>query len=336
MSTANFLGEWIGELPKGCKLCMQGLKSVLFITGVCRDNCFYCPISSLKKGRDITYINEVMVRDVKDVLLEVDASGSAGVGITGGDPLTCVDRVAKVITELKDFFGSEFHIHLYTSGTLLNAVMMDRLVRAGLDELRIHVINRDSWKALRIAVDYPIDVGIENPVLPNSYSRLKYLVMKAAEIGVSFINLNELEVSESNRENLLLRGFRISNNGITVEGSEDTALRIIRWAKREGIKVSIHYCPARFKDAVQFRRRMELRGRRTRRPYEVLVDGIIKWAEIGEELPELITRNLCFIRGDSIVTHPSLARNLGVPHAIIEAYPTTPRRVLNTTYLIHE
>ncbi|HRZ19884.1 MAG TPA: radical SAM protein, partial [Methanofastidiosum sp.] len=36
---------YTGKLSKGCKLCIKGRKSVLFVTGLCGVNCYYCPLS---------------------------------------------------------------------------------------------------------------------------------------------------------------------------------------------------------------------------------------------------------------------------------------------------
>ncbi|HDN75817.1 MAG TPA: 4Fe-4S cluster-binding domain-containing protein, partial [Acidilobales archaeon] len=107
-------GCWVGELAVGCKLCKEGLKSTLFLTGLCPERCFYCPISFERRGKDVTFINEVLVKDLSDVIIEVIASRSRGIGITGGEPLVRFNKLVKVIKELKEFFGDEFHIHLYT------------------------------------------------------------------------------------------------------------------------------------------------------------------------------------------------------------------------------
>ena len=76
---------------------MAGAKSVLFVTGVCRDSCFYCPVSRDRRGRDVVYVNEVPVGSLKDVVEEVAASMSEGVGITGGDPLLALERVVEYV-----------------------------------------------------------------------------------------------------------------------------------------------------------------------------------------------------------------------------------------------
>ncbi|MFP3348773.1 MAG: radical SAM protein, partial [Thermoproteus sp.] len=33
-----------GPLAKGCDMCLVGAKAVIFITGLCRYRCFYCPV----------------------------------------------------------------------------------------------------------------------------------------------------------------------------------------------------------------------------------------------------------------------------------------------------
>ncbi|PUA33940.1 MAG: hypothetical protein B7O98_00535 [Zestosphaera tikiterensis] len=332
------IGCWVGKLPKGCKLCMEGLKSVVFTTGLCPENCFYCPISLAKKGKDVMYVNETPVRDLKDLLMEVVVSGSKGVGVTGGDPLVKVDDVVKMIKHLKEFLGDGFHIHLYTTGFLVNDKNLTALVNAGLDELRIHVTGEHSFKALKKALEYPIDVGVENPVLPNSLNFLKDVILKSSELGVKFVNLNELEASESNYEKFLQRGFKVGVDGVSVEGSKDVALEILKWVDNAGIDVSVHFCPAVFKDRYQFRKRLRRRFVRSKRVFEWGKGGLVKWIEVSVDeisnssLKALWLADLAFKAGDKLLTGRrvgSLLKNLKVSYDLVEGYPTTPRKVLN-------
>ncbi len=326
------LGCWVGSLPKGCELCMEGAKSVIFVTGVCPERCWYCPLSRARKGRDVTYVNEVLARDVKDVVTEVAANLSKGAGITGGDPIARLDRTVEIIRALKDAFGQNFHIHLYTTGYLLTEERMAELVRAGLDEIRIHVTGEHSYRALAIAASFGIDVGVENPAVPGTEKKLLDVIRRAAETGAVFVNLNELEFSEGNEASLLLRGYR-TEDGVAAIGSRETALHVLAAVVEEGIDISVHYCPARYKDAVQYRRRLSRRAIATRMPYEEIDGSLVKWAEIGVDeglSKRLIVRGLAFIRGDRVVTSCTLAKRLELRHTLIKAYPLSPRKVIET------
>ena len=45
----------IGAIPEGCRLCEEGAKMVLFVTGLCSYHCFYCPVSDEKMYKDVVY-----------------------------------------------------------------------------------------------------------------------------------------------------------------------------------------------------------------------------------------------------------------------------------------
>ena len=68
----------IRTLPKGCQLCVQGKKTVLFITGLCARHCDYCPISEQKKNKDVVYANEWPTKKIKDLFTEIELCGHNG------------------------------------------------------------------------------------------------------------------------------------------------------------------------------------------------------------------------------------------------------------------
>jgi len=324
---SEMLGYWVGELPLGCRLCMAGAKSVLFVTGLCTAGCFYCPISSERRGRDVTYVNEVPVGDVRDLVGEVAASMSEGVGVTGGEPLEVLGRVVDYVRVLKEVFGPRFHVHLYTSGLKLDPGSMEALVNAGVDEVRVHVVGSRSLEAVRLALQYPVDVVVENPALPRALGRLKELVLKLYELEVRYVNLNELEVSESNYLSLAIRGYVVSGSGRSVAGSREVALELLSWVAESGLGMSVHYCPAIYKDAHQYPARLSRRARATRRVFEEIGWGTVRWVE-GEGLEGLWLKDLAVRVGSRYATHIRLGRVLG-RGVEVEAIPLTPRRVLN-------
>jgi pyruvate formate-lyase activating enzyme-like uncharacterized protein len=103
----------LNNLADGCKLCIAGRKSVFFITGVCPENCFYCPISDQKKNNDVIYINEWPTKKEDEIIQEIKNCDSYGVGITGGDPLARLDRTLFWISKLKKTLERNF-IFIYT------------------------------------------------------------------------------------------------------------------------------------------------------------------------------------------------------------------------------
>ena len=73
-----------GKLPKGCQLCVKGEKLVLFITGLCPRNCFYCPISDQKYKKDVIYADEWLVKKEEEIIEEARLIGAKGAGIKAG------------------------------------------------------------------------------------------------------------------------------------------------------------------------------------------------------------------------------------------------------------
>jgi len=255
---------------------------VLFVTGLCRFRCFYCPVSPVRNQKDVVYANERRVLTDTDVLEEARAIGAAGTGITGGDPLGVVDRVEHYIRLLKGEFGASHHIHLYTHEP--NPEKLARLAAAGLDEFRLHIPHYlwgplanagGAYRAvLEAAPAWGVRRGVEVPVLPEKEAELRRLLRTLEEIGVDFVNLNELEFSETNEEALTGRGYHVDpRNGWGVRGSRATAERIVREMR---LSVPVHYCSSRFKDGVQLRQRLLRRAERTAPPFaERTRDGTV-------------------------------------------------------------
>lgn len=278
----DYLGEWINGLPIGCELCIEGDKTVIFVTGACHDNCFYCPISLERRSMEAFYVDEERITSIDDLLSYIEIVGGRGASITGGDPLVVLDKTLEIIKALKNSFGERFHIHLYTSGRYADLGALKALERAGLDEIRFHPINEKYWSRIELAKRYTsMRVGAEIPAIPGQEDYLMRLIMFLESIGADFINLNELEVSETNKEALLFRGFRINPDGVTISGSRELALKILSWGREKGLKIKIHYCPARLKDAIQTIKRLRRISERVKAPHQrISVDGLLRWLEI--------------------------------------------------------
>ncbi len=256
----------VENLPKGCELCLRGAKLVLFVTGLCNRWCYYCPLGETRKGIDVVYADEILVKKDLEILLEGRAIDAEGTGITGGDPLLKLNKTLKYIRMLKDFFGKGHHIHLYTNGMYVSADVLYRLKDAGLDEIRFHATKK-IWPSIREAKLLGLSVGAEVPAIPGEEDQLKELVLHLAQIGADFLNINQLEFTPNNAYQLKERGFELEGTA-AVKGSEETAYKIIDWANHQGVDLLIHYCSSGAKDNLQLRMRLLRRGKNAIRPYE--------------------------------------------------------------------
>ncbi len=253
-------------LSKGCQLCLQGAKLVLFVTGLCTWNCGYCPLSEKRWQKDSVYANERLVTTDGELLEEARLMDALGTGITGGDPVLRLDRTLHYAALLKHEF-SNHHIHLYTASPLRD----DELQRMEglIDEIRIHLIDFHTISTIEKALNYQIDVGVEIPMFPSLVDETRELIQRLKEVGIHFINLNELEYADRNAQYLKELGYSFDTGSCSVLGSEEAGLEL---AQEEEI---VHYCSARDKDALQLRNRLIRRAQNVSKPYEEIEDGLL-------------------------------------------------------------
>lgn len=244
---------------------------VLLVTGKCGQSCYYCPLSEAKKGKDVVYANELLVKDEGDIIEEALAIGAKGTGVTGGDPLLVMDRTLRYIGMLKERFGPGHHVHLYTATVDRESYL--QLQEAGLDELRVHP-PLEKWSTLEdldlagALRGLTMKVGFEVPAIPGEFEGLRSVCAHAARLGLDFVNLNELEISDTNCQALLDRGLRVSSDvSSAVQGSREEAMRTI---EEMGGLLPIHFCSSSFKDRVQLRERLKRRAKRVARPLDLV------------------------------------------------------------------
>ena len=286
---------------EGCIQCQMGSKLVLFITGNCHWQCDYCPLSETRRDVDWMYANERRCETFDEVIEEARAMRATGAGITGGDPLMAKERTLEGISRLKEEFGPGFHLHLYTSIPFKPEVARD-FADAGLDEIRFHLLGLDAERyrvSISACADAGILTGVEIPCEPDKREELLSLLDDLRGLDISFLNLNELEITVGNHDNMELRGFNLSTE-ITAgaSGSNELAheMKSRVMAAEQGVADPIDgtfhepfgfhlkFCTAVFKDAGQLRRRFLRRGESTIAPHEVLTeDGTLIFGAIDAD-----------------------------------------------------
>jgi len=270
---------------RGCMFCRQGAKMVLFITGVCRRTCWYCPLSRERKGQDRVYANEREISSPEEAVRIAQRMSALGTGITGGEPLDRMDRVIEFARVLKQAFGEEHHIHLYTA---LAPGEEDLRKLAGLiDEIRMHppaecwdhIRETEYIRAVRCARKMGFSVGFEVPALP------EVGLLEAALLDLDFLTLNELEWGDTNADEMRLRGHHPEDSvHNAVSGSREWASGISRHAR-------VRFCSSQFKDSVQLRKRLIRVARNTARRFdEVSDDGTVIYGVIEgvDEFPSVL------------------------------------------------
>lgn len=331
-----------GDMAAGCEYCSEGSKMVLFVTGKCSTGCKYCPVSLERKGNAGTYANELKVMSDNDVIKEAEAMNALGTGITGGDPLCDIDLTLHYMRLIKNYFGPEHHIHLYTS--MIDFEKACLLREAGLDEIRFHPreeewMNFDTTELKKIVSIKGLDVGIEVPALPGREKDLDSMITKAFSAGALFVNLNELEFSESNWDMMKDNGYLLKDDiSSAVRGSEETSLIVINAHPGE----RIHFCSSSFKDGIQLRRRLIRRAEHTAKDYEIVTDDgtILKGLLYADDLNKAaeflrmeydVPDSLMFIDEDRNRMEAAawilqeIAEDLPYKCYIIEEYPTADR-----------
>lgn len=252
----------INGIVEGCKYYVRGEKLVLFVTGVCKRDCWYCSLSKKRKNKNVIYANERECKNVNDIIQEVKDSRATSAGITGGDPLIFFDRTIKFASKLKRKFGKNFHIHIYLPTKFITAEKLKKLSKY-VDEVRFHpefLINENSIeediKKIRLAGLFwnKPDIGIELPLIPNKKKEILDFILKAKDY-VGFVNLNEFELSETNFD-IITKNYKLKEGGYVVKGSLEAGKWILKELSKKKINLKVHLCTAQLKNLHQFKNRL--------------------------------------------------------------------------------
>jgi len=254
---------------------------------------------------------------------EAKACKAKGAGITGGDPLARIERTCRYIKLLKKEFGKNFHVHLYAILETLTPKNLKMLDDAGLDELRLHpdFASDKKWKNIELLFDknkrkYSFDFGVEIPCIPGYDAQTKKLIDYFAD-KIDFLNLNELEISDTNSCELVDRKF-VTKDRISygIKGSQELALNLLKYCEQKYSKLNVHYCTCKLKDGVQLRERLKLRAENTKKIFDIVTEdgtfvrGVIYLSSLKPSFGyKTIIKNILPIEKEKLLKELSLVRN---------------------------
>ncbi|MBI3553413.1 MAG: radical SAM protein [Elusimicrobia bacterium] len=236
------------RLPAGCIPCLKGQGSNLCLTTLCNRDCFFC-FNPEPRAEGMSVHGRAVSSEaqIPAILEEFDVKS---LGLSGGEPLLDPDRVVRVIGRLRRRFGPGLRIDLYTNGDLLTPRVLDRLVSAGLDGLRMNLaVNGYDIAPVKLGLSGLAGVSVELPVIPWHRARLRRLVRELDTLGAPQLILHELFVSAHNIDSLRRLGCRLAADGKTdklawspVAGSDEEALELLLYAMDQARLLSVYYC----------------------------------------------------------------------------------------------
>ena len=273
---------YTGSLSRGCQQCITGSKLVVLVTTECTSNCFYCPLSIERKTSHYAFANERPIRTIDDLIIEASNMDAKGASMTGGDPLEehSFSKTLEFSGILRKNYSESFHIHLYTRGKEITSEMLSA-INPYIDEIRFHVINLEKdFNQIKLATQFEMDIGIEVPLIPTKgFEYYCEMITRFSTIipdndQFFFINLNELEVSETNYRKLLTHGLKCNPHNLSaVDGSYELGQEIIEWASHNST-IPVHLCALQTKDAVQLPNRLHRIANTVKLPSDVVIpDG---------------------------------------------------------------
>ncbi len=339
MKKTNFSSYCLNGAAEGCKYCVKGEKLVLFITGICSRNCFYCSLSEKRKNKDDIWVNERKCKSIKEMIEEAKESNAKGAGITGGDPFLRLERTLKYAKALKNNF-KHFHIHIYLPTKFVTKEKLKKLSKY-IDEVRFHpeilvknLSKEETKKEIEKIKQASLifgkqNTGIELPLLPEKKKEILDFILKIKDF-IGFVNLNELEISDTNFD-YITRKYKLKENGYVIAGSKEAGLWILKQCEKEKLKLRIHLCTAETKNWYQYKNRLKMHsilpfGKRTS-------EGTVKYLAIycknNKELNNLarkLKKKQMYIDKNKkrIILSEKEAENLRENYKIetIEEYPT--------------
>jgi len=251
---------FINGLSPGCRSCVEGKWSCIYINGLCTRKCSFCPQDKPAKKERLPMSDYITFRSSDEYISYLRKFDFSGVGFSGGEPFLVFELLLGYIKKIRKHFGSRHYLWVYTNGDLVTAQKLELLKKAGLNEIRFDISARDYDLApVELAAKHIDTVTIEIPILPSRVAFMKGHLKKFEEIGVKYLNLHQIIINKSNYAKVINKKIIDKKNAfmdaeaiksMTLE-SEQAAFEIMNHALRIKSNLKINYCSSRFKDLFQ-------------------------------------------------------------------------------------
>lgn len=247
------------RISTACEACKKGLGSITcHISFKCHRKCFFC----FNPNQD-NY--EEDLNKCCDWRGELDGIKSSGgklthIALTGGEPLLFAEDSIEFFRHARELYP-DAHLRLYTSGDMLTEELAEKLAKVGLNEIRFSYKMEDPkdlqekvLSNMAMAKKYIPAVMVEMPVMPEREEEMKVLLNRLSDMEIWGINLLELCFPYNNADAFRVRGYALKNppfrtlynfwyaGGLPVANSEVIALRLMKYAVENKLRLGVHYC----------------------------------------------------------------------------------------------
>lgn len=233
-------------LAPGCRGCLSGRGTNLYVTGLCTRDCFFC--FNAKPRKDETVVHGIPISRPDEACAIVERYGLRSVGLSGGEPLLYPKRVLALLKALRSL-PRRVRIDLYTNGDRASDALLKDLRAAGLDAIRFNLVaNGFDYAPVARALKRFDEVAVEVPVVPGLRREQEDMVRRLDAMGLPFLNLHELFSCVENRERVVGKGYADTDRDSKtllwrpVAEGEEAALSLLLFALNNTKKLSTYYC----------------------------------------------------------------------------------------------
>ena len=250
---------YINRISPACVACREGVGSATFFISLqCNRDCYYCFNPNQENYEYFTQHKRNLIRELDQI--HANGQGIHHLALTGGEPLLHLQEAIDFFRHAKESFP-DAHSRLYTCGDFIDDESLYALKEAGLDEIRFSIRLHDRLESqqetldrIALSMEHIPSVMVEMPVLPDSFDRMKEILIQLDKIGISSINLLEFCFPFRNPKTFHNKGYQIKNppyrilynywyaGGLPIAGSELVCLQLMEFAIDEGLEIGVHYC----------------------------------------------------------------------------------------------